>query len=119
MKNLTTLKLIRYVVGYVFIASAILKLLVPGFANGFANYGLPYPETTVLIVAITELICGGLIILNYYVKKATIPLLVIMVIALLLTKIPVLHDGFFQFAFEARLDIVILVLLAIIWRSYK
>ncbi|MCT2537860.1 DoxX family protein [Aquibacillus koreensis] len=119
MKQLSSMKLIRYVVGYVFIASAILKLLVPDFETAFASYGLPYPEVTVLIVAIMELICGGLLIFDYYVKQATIPLLVIIVIAILLTKIPVLHAGFFQFAFEARLDIVLLALLYIIWRSYK
>lgn len=117
-KSISTMKLIRYVVGYVFIASALMKFLVPDFVSIFASYGLPYPEMFVLLVAITELVCGGVIIFNYYVKKATIPLLVIMVIALLLTKIPILHAGFFQFAFEARLDIVMLVLLSILWKHH-
>lgn len=109
--------LIRYVVGYVFLASAILKLISPNFVGAFANFGIPYPEVSVLLVAITEIICGIAILFHYYVKKATVPLLVIMIIAILVTKVPILHAGFFQFAFEARLDIVMIVLLSILWKE--
>ncbi|KAB8130750.1 DoxX family protein [Gracilibacillus oryzae] len=110
-------QLIRYAVGYVFIASAMMKLFVADLTSAFASYGLPYPDVVVLIVAITELVCGILIVCNYYVRKAAMPLLAIMIAALLLTKIPLLHNGFFQFAFEARLDIVMLILLYILWKK--
>ncbi|MDC3418484.1 DoxX family protein [Aquibacillus salsiterrae] len=114
----SSMSLIRYAVAYVFLASAILKLMVPNFAITFANYGLPYPSVTVLLVAILEIVCAVLLLLNYYVKKATIPLLVIMIMALLVTKVPSLHVGFFQFAFEARLDILMIVLLYVLWKEH-
>jgi putative oxidoreductase len=66
------------------------------------------------IVAFFEIICGGLILANKEVKKATIPLIIIMVGAFLITKVPVLHSGFLAFAFNARLDIIMLVLLFIL-----
>ncbi|MFC4402573.1 DoxX family protein [Gracilibacillus xinjiangensis] len=113
---LSSSHLIRYAVGYVFIVSAIMKLFVADLTSAFASYGLPYPDVVVLIVGITELICGVLIASNYYVRKAALPLLVIMAVALLLTKVPLLHNGLFQFAFEARLDIVMLILLYILWK---
>ncbi|RCW76982.1 DoxX family protein [Saliterribacillus persicus] len=116
-RNVSTFTLIRYAVGYVFIASAIMKLIVSDFTHVFAGLGLPYPQMIVLIVGITELACGILIVLNHYVRKATIPLLVIMIAALLLTKLPIIQTGFFQFAFEARLDIVMIILLYILWKK--
>ncbi|WP_236686960.1 DoxX family protein [Ornithinibacillus contaminans] len=105
-----------YVVGYVFITSAIMKLLVSSnFVATFYNLGVPFPATTVFLVAITEFICGVLIVGGMYVKKATIPLLVIMVVAIYLTKLPVLFDeGLLAFAFQSRLDFVILILLLLL-----
>ncbi|MGP4039137.1 DoxX family protein [Gracilibacillus sp. D59] len=116
-RNISSDQLIRYVVGYVFIASALMKLVVADFTVAFSNFGIPYPEIAVLIVGVTELICGVLIIFNYYVKKAAIPLLVIIVAAILFTKLPVLQTGLLEFAFEARLDFVMLVLLFILWKK--
>ncbi|WP_208592038.1 DoxX family protein [Gracilibacillus suaedae] len=116
LKNISSHQLIRYLVGYVFIASALMKLVVADFTGAFANYGIPYPEAAVLIIGISELACAGLIIFNYYVKQATILLIGIMVAAIFLTKVPVLESGLFEFAFEARLDIVMLFLLYILWK---
>ncbi|WP_066188321.1 MULTISPECIES: DoxX family protein [Gracilibacillus] len=116
-RQLSSHQLIRYVVGYVFIASAIMKLVIADFVGTFANMGVPYPEMTVWLVGITELLCGGLIIANYYVKKATIPLFVIIIAAIILTKIPTLSSGLFHFLFEARLDIVMFILLYILWKQ--
>ncbi|WP_186576895.1 DoxX family protein [Aquibacillus kalidii] len=118
-RNLTSLQLIRYGVGYIFIASAIMKLFVGNFVSAFASFGIPNPATMVLVVAIVEFVCGILLILNYYVRNATIPLMVIIIAAILLTKIPLLHQGFFSFAFEARLDIITLILLWITWKNHK
>ncbi|SFL71611.1 Uncharacterized membrane protein YphA, DoxX/SURF4 family [Gracilibacillus orientalis] len=117
LRNISSYQIIRYVVGYVFIASALMKLVVADFTGPFSNYGIPYPQVMVLVVGITELICGVLIIFNYYVKKATIPLLVIIIAALILTKVPVLQTGLLEFAFEARLDIVMFFLLYILWKT--
>ncbi|UOQ83403.1 DoxX family protein [Gracilibacillus salinarum] len=115
--HVTAHQLIRYAVGYVFIASAIMKLVISDFTGTFAGFGLPYPELVVLLVGLTELICGGLILFNYYVRQAAIPLFIIMVAAFFLTKVPILETGFFQFLFDARLDIVMLILLFILWKK--
>jgi putative oxidoreductase len=115
--SISAMKLIRYAVGYVFIISGLMKLMNAGLAGYFMSLGLPYPQMTLYLVALAEIICGGLIILSYYVKHATIPLIVIMIVAILLTKVPILHKGFLAFAFEARLDIVMLVLLFILYNK--
>lgn len=67
------------------------------------------------VIALIEMICGIFILFNKWTRIATIPLMVIMLAALLLTKIPTLHSGFIQFAFNARLDIAMLVLLFLIF----
>ncbi|MBP1971302.1 putative membrane protein YphA (DoxX/SURF4 family) [Virgibacillus natechei] len=113
-------KWICYAVGYVFITSGILKLLVSDFANLFINLGLPFPEITLYVVAITEVACGMLIAGRMYLKYALAPLILVMLGALYLTKIPVLlNDGFLSFAFDARLDIVMLILLLLIWQHTR
>ncbi|PWU69867.1 MULTISPECIES: DoxX family protein [Gracilibacillus] len=115
--KLSSHQLIRYMVGFVFIVSAIMKLAIADFTSAFISFGIPFPEITVWIVGITELIAGGLILANYYVKRATIPLLIIIVTAIILTKIPILPTGVFSFLFEARLDIVMFILLYILWKN--
>jgi putative oxidoreductase len=91
-----------------------MKLLSVDLQNYFLSLSLPYPHQVLYIVAFFEIICGGLILANKEVKKATIPLIIIMVGAFLITKVPVLHSGFMAFAFNARLDIIMLVLLFIL-----
>lgn len=111
---------IGYAVGYVFITSGILKLVVSDFKVIFASLGLPFSEVTLFIVAALEIACGMLIAGRMYVKQAVIPLILIMVGALFLTKIPLLTSaGFLPFAFEARLDIIMLILLGLLWKDAR
>ncbi|MEH7235699.1 DoxX family protein [Bacillus sp. JJ1562] len=117
-KTFSSMNLIRYSVAYVFIAAGALKLLTNELSAVFMNLPLPTPGTVMYAVAILEIICGILIAINKEVKKATIPLLIIMVAAILLVKVPILHTGFLQFAFAARLDIVMLALLYILYKSH-
>ncbi|HYK73135.1 MAG TPA: DoxX family membrane protein [Pseudoneobacillus sp.] len=116
--NVSAMNLLRYVVAYVFIISGIMKFVSTELGNHFIHLGLPYPLTVMYVVAIVELICGALILMNKRVKKAAMPLLVIMIAAFLLTKVPLLHTGFFTFAFNARLDVVMLLLLFILYKSH-
>ena len=110
-------KWICYAAGYVFITSGVMKLVVPGFKGMFASLGLPFPEITLFIVAILELACGMLIASRMYIKQAAPPLILIMIVAIILTKVPMISsNGFLSFAFEARLDIVVLILLILIWK---
>ncbi|MFE8698740.1 DoxX family protein [Cytobacillus sp. FJAT-53684] len=113
--SLSAIHLIRYIVAYVFITSGLMKLISEDLSQSFVNLGLPYPLYLMYIVALLEIVCGISILANKSVKKATIPLLTIMIAALLLTKVPILHTGFMAFAFQARLDIIMLVLLFILY----
>lgn len=112
---------IGFIIGYVFVTSGIMKLVIPEFKGMFAALGLPFPELTLFLVGIFEVACGMLIAGRIYARYATIPLIVIMITAILLTKVPVLYeDGILKFAFEARLDIVMLVLLALVaWKKQE
>lgn len=108
---------ICYAVGYVFITTGILKLLVNDFKVVFGSFGLPYPDSLLFLVAITEIVCGTLIISRLYMKRATAALIFIILAAIFLTKLPILaNQGFLSFAFEARLDIVMLILLVLLWQ---
>ncbi|MFC4024216.1 DoxX family protein [Oceanobacillus longus] len=111
---------ICYCIGYVFIVSSIMKLINGDFKGFFMSIGLPFPELTLFLVAITELACGMLIVGRMYMKLAVPPLILIMLGALYFTKIPVLWtDGLLTFAMNARLDIVMLILLLLIWQQVK
>ncbi|MBO0961906.1 DoxX family protein [Neobacillus sp. MM2021_6] len=116
--SLSMIKFIRYAVAYVFIISGLMKLMSAELANGFLHLGLPYPHIMLHVIVALEIGCGMFILLNIAVKNAVIPLIAIMIAALLLTKLPSIHTGILQFAFNARLDIVMLVLLVILYNRY-
>lgn len=115
---LYTNKLIRITVAYVFITSALMKLMGTEVANHFLGLGLPYPHIMLKLVILIEMVCGILLLVNKAVKNAVIPLIGIIIAALVLTKIPLLHTGLLPFAFGARLDIVMLVLLVYLYKQY-
>ncbi|MCM3569461.1 DoxX family protein [Neobacillus mesonae] len=113
--SFSTMKLIRYVVAYVFIISGLMKLLNTETANHFLSFGLPYPNMMLKLVIILEIGCGIFILVNKSVKTATVPLIAIMIAAILITKLPYLNSGLLNFAFYSKLDMVILVLLIILY----
>lgn len=110
---------VRFAIGYVFITSGIVKLLVPSFQEVFANLGIPYANISLFLLAMIEIICGTLIIVNMYVKYVTVTLMIIMVGAIIIAKLPVLlQEGILTFLFESRLDVTMLILLVILWRKH-
>src|ERR1700730_16070501 len=113
--------LIRLLVGLVvFFPEGIQKLAFPNIlgAGRFANIGIPYPEIIGPFVGAVETICGALIILGLLTRLAAIPLIVIMLVAIVSTKVPILlghdfwifhvpklpHYGFWPMMHEARAD---------------
>ena len=113
--------LVRLLVGLVvFFPEGIQKLTYPDLlgAGRFAKIGIPYPDLMGPFVGAVETICGALIILGLFTRLASIPLIVIMIVAIVSTKIPILlgHDlwifhlpkisryGFWSMAHEARVD---------------
>lgn len=115
--------LVRLLVGLVvFFPEGLQKLLFPAVlgAGRFARIGIPYPELMGPFVGTVETVCGLLIILGLVTRLATIPLLVVMAVALVSTKLPILlgHDigpfhlaadvkrvGFWSAQHEARADL--------------
>lgn len=89
--------LIRLLVGLVvFFPEGIQKLIFPDAlgAGRFARIGIPYPDLLGPFVGIVEIICGGLIIIGLATRLAAIPILIIMIVAIVTTKLPILlgHD---------------------------
>jgi uncharacterized membrane protein YphA (DoxX/SURF4 family) len=118
--------LVRLLVGLVvFFPEGIQKLVFPEIlgAGRFAHIGIPHPELMGPFVGVVEIICGALIILGLFTRLAAIPLIVIMIVAIISTKIPILlgHDfwifhlpklpryGFWSMLHEARADFCMLL----------
>lgn len=119
--------LIRLQVGLmVFFPEGIQKLVFPDVlgAGRFARIGIPFPDLMGPFVGVVETVCGLLIILGLLTRLASIPLIIIMIVALISTKLPILlgHDvwlfhlaqdikrtGFWSMMHEARTDIAMLL----------
>ncbi len=56
-------------------------------AGRFAKIGIPYPDLMGPFVGAVETICGALIILGLFTRLASIPLIVIMIVAIVSTKV--------------------------------
>ncbi len=84
--------LIRVMVGLVFLLEGILKFVRPQDlgAGRFAAIGFPFAHQTAAGVGGIEIAGGALILLNFYAGDAALALLVVIVTALVSTKIPVL-----------------------------
>jgi uncharacterized membrane protein YphA (DoxX/SURF4 family) len=93
-------------VGGVFLSEGIQKFLFPDQGAGrFAKIGLPNPEFLGPFVGGTEAVCGALLLLGLLTRLASLPLLVVMAVALWTTKAPILHEsGFWKAAHESRTD---------------
>ncbi len=104
--------LIRLMVGAVFLSEGIQKFLFPDQlgVGRFAKIGLPSPEFLGPFVGTFEIGCGMLILLGLLTRLAVIPTLVIMGVAIVTTKLPILlESGFWRMAHEARTDYAMLL----------
>ncbi len=118
--------LVRFLVGLiVFLPEGIQKLAFPQVlgAGRFAKIGIPYPDLMGPFVGVVEIVCGTLIIIGLLTRLAAIPLIVVMIVALISTKLPILvgHDvgmfhlsadmkrvGFWSTMHESRADLTML-----------
>jgi putative oxidoreductase len=99
--------IIRLMVGAVFVSEGIQKFLLPAEvgAGRFEKIGIPSPEVVAPIVGGVEIACGLLVIAGFLTRLATMPLLIVILTAIISTKIPVLTvQGFWKMAHEARTD---------------
>lgn len=102
----TTL-LIRLMVGAVFLSEGIQKFLFPGVrgAGRFEKIGLPAHEFLGSFVGSTEILCGALILAGALTRLASIPLMIIMLVAFTTTKGEVLaQNGFWEMMHGSRTD---------------
>lgn len=114
--------LVRVAAGSVFVSSGLIKFLFDNQGPGrFAKIGLPHPSALAAFVGATEVVCGTLLILGLFVRLASLPLMVDMMVAIATTKLPLLFGagpepvaalpktGLWAFAYQARLDVTMLL----------
>lgn len=99
--------IIRIMVGAVFLSEGIQKLVFPATrgAGRFEKIGLPDPEFFGIFVGSFEILCGALILLGLFTRLASIPLIIIMLVAIVSTKVEILAaDGFWEMLHASRTD---------------
>jgi uncharacterized membrane protein YphA (DoxX/SURF4 family) len=99
--------IIRLMVGAVFLSEGIQKFLFPAIrgAGRFEKIGLPSPEFLGSFVASFEVLCGAFILLGLLTRLASIPTIIIMLVAFATTKAEVLNnDGFWVMMHGSRTD---------------
>jgi putative oxidoreductase len=118
--------LVRLLVGLiVFFPEGIQKLAFPAIlgAGRFTRIGIPYPDLMGPFVGVVEILCGALIIVGLLTRLAAIPLIIIMIVAIVSTKLPIWTGqdfwifhvpkldryGFWSMAHEARADFTMLL----------
>jgi putative oxidoreductase len=105
---------VRLLVGLVFLTEGLQKYLFPELlgTGRFEKIGFSDPAFWAYFTATFEIICGLLLLLGLLTRMASIPLFIVMVIAFVTTKWPLLIDkGFWPFMHEYRTDFAMTLLL--------
>ncbi len=105
--NSKTTIIIRLIVGAIFLSEGIQKLLFPAIrgAGRFEKIGLPSPEFFGSFVGIFEILCGAFILLGLLTRLASIPLIIIMLVAIATTKSAILaNEGIWELLHGSRTD---------------
>jgi uncharacterized membrane protein YphA (DoxX/SURF4 family) len=108
--------LIRLYVGAVFFFEGMQKFLFPDTlgAGRFERAGIPAPAFFAAADGVFEILCGSLILAGLLTRFAAVPMLVNMVGALAITKMPILWGqaplfqgkaGWWDFIHESRVDL--------------
>lgn len=103
----STTILIRLMVGAVFLSEGIQKFLFAEElgAGRFHKIGLPYSEFLGPLVGSFEIICGTLVLIGLLTRLATVPLIIIMTVAIATTKIEVyVNNGLWEMLHGSRTD---------------
>lgn len=111
--NIPTI-IIRLAVGLIFLSEGIQKYLLPDVTGTerFEKIGFSNPSFWAYFTGTFEIICGIFILIGLLTRLAVIPLLIIMIVAFITTKYPILIDkGFWSFAHEYRTDFAMTMLL--------
>lgn len=95
------------IVGAVFLSEGIQKFLFPAIrgAGRFEKIGLPSPEFLVGFVGSFEILCGALILLGLLTRLASVPSIIIMLVAFATTKSEIYFEkGFWELLHGSRTD---------------
>jgi uncharacterized membrane protein YphA (DoxX/SURF4 family) len=111
--------LIRLYVGLIFAGEGVLKFVRPGALGPgrFIKAGIPGGTLLAYFDGVFEIGCGVLILAGLFTRLATLPMIVDMLGALGITKVPLLwghaplypkEGGFWDFFHEGRLEVAML-----------
>jgi putative oxidoreductase len=106
--------LIRILAGWVFVSEGIQKSLFPDSlgVGRFVKIGIPWPHVMAPFVGMVEIVCGTLLLIGFFTRLATVPLLINIAVALYSTKIVgFAKNGFWGTLHEARTDVSMLLAL--------
>ena len=100
---------VRLLVGAVFLSEGIQKFVYPEAlgVGRFAKIGIPVPGVMAPFVGVVEIVCGLLVLVGLLTRLASIPLLIVILTAIVTTKIPELfhpNQGFWFMVSDARTD---------------
>ena len=107
INNVTSIFLIRLMVGAVFLSEGIQKFLFPEAlgVGRFEKIGIPAQHVLAPFVGGVEIVFGGLILVGLFTRLSAIPLLINISVAIATTKVPMLMEkGFWAAIHEARTD---------------
>jgi putative oxidoreductase len=100
--------LVRIAVGLIFFTQGILKYVDPNMGVvRFTKIGFPHPYFTAHFVGTFEILCGLLLLVGLWTRLVSIPLLIVITMAIATTKIPELfraNQGFWYMVSDARTD---------------
>ena len=106
--------IIRLTTGLIFLSEGLQKYLTPDVAGvgRFAKIGFSNPSFWAYFTGSFEIVCGLLVLVGLLTRLASIPLLIVMIVAFVTTKVPILSEkGFWPFAHEYRTDFAMTLLL--------
>jgi putative oxidoreductase len=104
----------RLIVGLIFLSEGLQKFITPDTvgAGRFAKIGFEHPEFWASFTGAFEIVCGASLLVGLFTRLASIPLLIVMLVAFVTTKYPILIEkGFLPMAHEYRTDFAITMLL--------
>jgi uncharacterized membrane protein YphA (DoxX/SURF4 family) len=110
--------IIRLTVGLIFLSEGTQKFLYPATIGSgrFAKLGIDPPVFWADFTGIFEIICSILIIIGFFTRLAVIPLLIVMSVAFITTKWPLLVEkGFWPMAHDGRTDFTMTLLLVFLF----
>ena len=104
----------RLIVGLIFLSEGLQKFIFPALVGSgrFIKIGFSNPAFWANFTGTFEIACGVLLLLGLFTRLAAVPLLTIMAVAFIRTKIPILlGQGYWAMAHEYRTDFAMTLLL--------